>query len=186
MVIRFNYTVLITLLCATFSTHTMEKIEKEESHTEYMIVMANGLAEDYQELTNVFSEGEAPSLQALAKFPSYKLDRGEEVFESFVLIRELLRNKHGQESHINLPTSSSSTSNLGIKLIFKSAVPVSTFSKQFDGLDKGHPRLPIIIAGKTAIIAYQQKLTQQYGGDFKPGTSHPHPKYPLAPWAPVP
>jgi len=184
MVTRFKYAVLITLLLAPFSSPAME-----ESHAEYMIVVTNELAEDYETLACVFSQGEAPSLQALEKYPSNSLDRGEEVFAPFVLIRELLQRRRGHEERLNLPTSSASNTLLGVKLTFVMPVPVSAFpEQQFDGPDEGQSRLPTIIAGKTAITAYQLKLTHQYREDFQPGSSPPYPNDPhgLKPWHRVP
>ncbi len=187
MVTRFKYAVLITLLLAPFSSSAMEQ-QKEETHTKYMIVMKNGLAEDYQALASEFSEKDAPSLRALDKYPSYKLDRGEEVFAPFVLIRELLQRERGHEKRIKLPTSSAFNILLGVKLTFKSAVPITAFpDKQFERPDEGQTRLPTIIAGKTAIAAYRLKLTHQYREDFQPGTSPPSkcPKH-LIPLPPTP
>ena len=173
MVTRFKYAVLITLILAPFSSSAMEQ-QKEETHTKYMIVMKNGLAEDYQALASEFSEEDAPSLQALSHYPSYKLDRGEEVFAPFVLIRELLQRERGHEERIKLPTSSDSNTLLGVTLTFKSAVPVGAFpDKEFNGPDKEPSRQPTIIAGKKAIAAYRLKLTHQYREDFQPGTSPP-------------
>ena len=187
MVTRFKYAVLITLILAPFSSHAMER-EEEATHTQYMIVMKNGLAEDYQALASEFSEEDAPSLQAFSHYPSYKLDRGEEVFVPFVLIRELLQRERGHEKRIKLPTSSASNTLLGITLTFESAVPVSAFpEQQFERPDEGQTRLPTIIAGKTAIAAYRLKLTHQYREDFQPGTSPPSkcPKH-LIPLPPTP
>ncbi|TET36647.1 hypothetical protein E3J61_00505 [Candidatus Dependentiae bacterium] len=168
-----RYTTLFILLLSTSLSHAMER-EEEATYTKYMIVMKNGLAEDYQALASEFSEKDAPSLQALAHYPSYKLDRGEEIFAPFVLIRELLQRERGHEKRIKLPTSSASNTLLGITLTFESAVPITAFpDKQFERPDEGQTRLPTIIAGKTAITAYRLSLAQQHGEEFQPGTNPP-------------
>lgn len=187
MVTRFKHTVLITLLLTPLSSPAME--QAEEAYAEYMVVMTNGLGEDYETLASEFSEEDTPSQEALDKYPSYKLEREEEVFSPFGLIRELLREKRGHEKRITLPTLTPSYKLLGVLLTFEDSVPVTAFpDKQFNRQDTGPSRQPTIIAGREAIAAYRLSLAQQPGEGFQPGSSPPHPDdhHGLLPWRAIP
>jgi hypothetical protein len=178
MVTRFRYILLLSLIFVTVSSRAIGK--EEEGYTQYVVLLENGYAEDYQTISGSFSEGDAPSMDALHKLPYYTFERQDEVLKIFYSIRKILSHNHGEEELVMLSASSSTSKRVGVLLTFKNLMPISAFSESLFSHHEEQSRLPKLIVDKRMITKYKQQAHPN------PGTPPSQNQHFYIPWIPTP
>lgn len=107
---------LLTLIGCSSSLSAMEY------HSKYMLNVPGENAKVYQQLAELFSEGETPSLDALSRWIQKTSHPTTNIPETFSLIRELLKKHVGKEQIVP-----DEKGNIKVILLFDPPVPAALF-----------------------------------------------------------